>query len=214
LKRPNVIVVGLVLVSVAILGFEVYTVARRRAGRGTANVTAAAPDPTPETTPPPARRMRPMLPRPPGVPPLPSSVAPPGGPPLPSIVAPATLPPHLAAPRNGDATEASRGGQPSPSLYLAATADGARRNADEMMFASMQLDSDTRAAILRINDAFNAKLIALRNAAVVNGPDVAASDAAVQTRRDALRQLLGPETAARFETGEQVAFGRLQMRRR
>jgi hypothetical protein len=213
LKRPNVIVVGLVLVSIAILGFEVYTVARRRAGRATANLTAEAPDPAPETTPPPASRMRPMLPRPPGAPPLPSFVSAPGAPPLPSFVAPPVVARSpLASGPIGGATEASRGGEPS--AFLAPTADGARRNADEMMFASMQLDSDTRTAILRINDAFNAKLIALRNAAVVNGPDVAASDTAVQTRRDALRQLLGAETAARFEAGEQVAFGRLQMRRR
>jgi hypothetical protein len=200
LKRPNVIVVGVTLVSAAVLSVEVCTVVRsRRAGQTTANATSEAPDVAREATPPPARQSRrPFTP-------------PPGAPPLPSFVAPAVPGSPLASPRNAGAADPGRS---EPSAFFAPTADGARRNADEMVFTSLQLDADTRAAILQINEAFNAKLIALRNAAAVNGTDDAATAAATQTRRDALRQLLGAETAARFEAGEQVAFGRLQLRRR
>jgi hypothetical protein len=81
-----------------------------------------------------------------------------------------------------------------------------------MVFAALPLDADKRAAVLRINDAFTAKVFALRNAPVVNGTEAAGYDAAAQARRVDLRQLLGTETAARFEAAEQAAFRRLQQR--
>jgi hypothetical protein len=184
LRRPNFVLVALALVIAVGLGLEVYLLARPRRAARVADATAVAPDPVPEATSPPARQM---------------PAPPPGWPAPPPIAAP----PAPAAP-------GARAGQPPP--LLPPTTDAARRQADQMVFAALPLDADQRAAVLRINDAFTARVFALRNAPVVNGTEAAGYDAAAQTRRADLRQLLGTETAARFEAAEQAAFRRLQRR--
>jgi hypothetical protein len=107
--------------------------------------------------------------------------------------------------------DSGAGGRP---LFVAPEAETVRREADEMAFATLQLNDDTRAAIRRINDSHAAQVSALRNGAAINQNEDDNNDVIPSTRRGALRHLLGVGAADRFEAAEQTAAKRLHNRYR
>jgi hypothetical protein len=193
LTRPNPIIVGLVSLTALVIGLEVRALlgARRHA-------PPAASD---ETSPPES----PALARPVVVDQVPERPTPPPPPASPPPVTPAAAtPPETFAAL--DAAADPPIAQTKRPLFVAPEPERVIRDADEQAFEMLHMPEATRAAIRKINDDHAEKQRAIQ--------DGAPPPEGMQTRRDAIGQLLGVDAAHQFDAAERVATKRLRSRYR
>jgi len=195
LTRPNLIVVGLVIVTAPIVCLEVYALVgsrRHTAPAAPAEATASEPPPPPAVV----DRAPPGTPPPPPAPPAPAPPAP-----APVATAPA---PSLAL---VDASAAPAPSQDKRPLFVAPDPERVLRDADEQAFETLHLPEATRAAIRKINETHAETQRALRAGTITTAEGL-------PTRRAAIDQLLGPDAGHQFSAAENVATKRLRSKYR
>ncbi len=202
MTRPNPIIVGVVVLSAMVLGSEMYAIYRWR------HRARPAPIEEPEREPPANRLPEPAVVAPPT--PAPS-------PPPPSGSIPADDP---LAPEGAGAIAETAIAIPRRPLFVAPDAEEVLREADEQAFESLTMPESIRETIRRLNEDHAAKLRVLRSGDPGNlspGPQIEApltTPGTNQTRRAALDELLGVDTARRFDAAEHAATKRLHNRYR
>jgi hypothetical protein len=189
LARPSPFITVCLAVGVLALGAEVTAIYRSHH-----RAPAAASETAPE-------EIEPAAPPPPIPPPAPTAPPPP---PPPATVAVAPPPePEPAAPVDAAAAQRPQ--------FVSLDIETTIRTADEQVFAKLELPDATRAAIRRINEEHQQKLRLLRagDAGVTGEQQLEGNRANVtafrQTRREALQEILGPDTEIRFERAERAA---------
>jgi hypothetical protein len=197
LSRPSPLVIACLALGSLILGAEVCAIYRSRQHVPAAAVAEPADEPA-SAAPPPAVE----------------NVVNPPPPPAPAPSAPpvAIAPPPTADSPPPEAAAAATGKRPS---FVAPDIETVIRAADEQAFQKLDMPEATRAAIRRINEEHAQKLHALRagepgasSEQQLNG-NTANITAFRQTRREALEEILGADTAIRFERTEHAATKRL-----
>jgi hypothetical protein len=196
MARLSPITIGLSALMIAIVGTALLIFARTR---------HAAPEPVaPDLVDEPAAP--PLVPAPRAAP---IAVAPPA--PAPAAPPAAVETPPASADPPPPADDDHPAPPPPPDTRRALlTVNHNRRlaEADEQVFATLNLADATRASVRQINDEYRKRTE--RGPDRPGGPDGAESAAALQARRDALRLLLGAEPARDFDTAERMAVQRLR----
>src|SRR6185295_68467 len=113
-------------------------------------------------------------------------------------------------PPAGEEAPASRApvAEPRRRALLAANHNRRLSEADEQVFAGLNLPEATRASIRQLNDEYRKRTEL--GPEHPGGPDVAEAAAALEARRDALGLLLGADGAKGFDTEERGAVRRLR----
>jgi hypothetical protein len=197
--RVSPLIVALAAIAAAVMGTAGYLLVRPRPPKVLAAISAAPPDdPERQLVAPPTIREEPPAPapaQPPHVDPEPPAA------PGPEPTAPAT---QIAAVKRR-------------ALLMADHNQRVTLEADERAFETLQLPDPTRTAIRRINAGYvkTARDSIEANAAAWTpgeqlGANVAKNDESDRARRAALKEVLGTDGVAAFETAEYAAARRLR----
>ena len=206
MARLSPITIGLSVVTIGVVALAIFLFARPRH----AAPERAAADPVEEQEPatPPAALPPPPLPPP-------ARAAPIAGAPEAPAPSPTAIDEVPGSPGpgsiDGPAPAEDNQAPPAPRSRRALLFVNHNRRmgeADEQLFATLNLPDATRASIRQINDEYRKRTELGPDRPA--GPEVAESTAAVQARQDSLRLLLGAGPAKDFDTAERIAIQRLR----